>query len=377
MPTDGSTLANRTLRVAFDAPGAGPGPWEVKVLATDGKLALLTLPYSGGKVAVLNAGTRVTLTPPPAAGRGPDPPAGHVATVLERRLKPVPSVIVRLPAGFSEALGAVDRAARVVVVASGKGGVGKSVVAVNLAVALARQRQEVVLVDGDLGTANVDVLLGIQPEATLAHVVAGERDLMDVVRGTPYGFRVVPGGSGLPEVANLTEWQFGRLLAGFSALEAHADVIIMDTGAGIGRNVTNFFLAADDVMVVTTPEPPALVDAYALIKTAARGGRRHGIKLVLNRVSGPDEARAAAARVGEAARRFLGLDLPLAGWITEDPAVGHSVRRQTPVVWGYPQAAASRAFARLAVEVAGDGQRPPAAAGKSFVERLRSLFRAG
>ncbi|HVP38754.1 MAG TPA: MinD/ParA family protein [Candidatus Saccharimonadales bacterium] len=237
---------------------------------------------------------------------------------------------------------------RTLAVASGKGGVGKSNIAANLAIALAQRGKQVLLVDGDLGLANVDLLLGLSPRTTLKDVVQGRLALEDVVLDGPLGLRVLPASSGVEELANLDDFRREKLVRSIQELDEQLDFVLVDTGSGIGRNVTSLALAADEVMVVTTPEPPSFSDAYALIKVLARRPLQAPPRLVVNMVSGYDEWQEVAARIALVSRRFLGLELTQWGYVYDDPAVGHAVQKQEAFVQAAPYCLASKCIQQLA-----------------------------
>ena len=192
----------------------------------------------------------------------------------------------------------------------------------------------------------------------------------------PAGVRIVPGGSGLQELANLNEWQFGRLLASFTQLEKEQDVILIDTGAGLSKNVTNFFLAADELIVVTNPEPAATLDAYGLLKVAAEQGRKRGVSVVVNRADTPQEADMVARRLIDTAERFLGAEVSLLGHIPADRHVASAVKRQAPVVLQSPGCPASQGIKKIArsITAQGGGKVEPAPDRKSFLDRLREMI---
>jgi len=251
------------------------------------------------------------------------------------------------------------RRARTVAITSGKGGVGKSNVAVNLAVRLSMMGRRVVLLDADLGTANADVLCDVRAGATLAHVVAGRRSLQEVMVDAPGGFRLIPGASGLAQMAALSEFERGRLVQQMQEVEADADLILIDTGAGVGPNVLSFAAAAEQVLVVTTPEPTAVTDAYAVIKTL----RRHtdqtpDMRLVVNMARQAGEGREVHARISAVCRKFLKLDLGYAGHIALDPRVPASVRRRRPFVLDAPTSEAAACITQLAHRLERDAADP-------------------
>lgn len=237
-------------------------------------------------------------------------------------------------------------------VTSGKGGVGKTSVSVNLAVQLAQMGRRVILLDADLGTANADVICNINAPKNLSHVVAGRCSLRDTLVDAPGGFRLIAGASGLSQMAALGEFERARLMDQMRELEDEADLILIDTGAGVGPNVLGFLVAADQILVVTTPEPTAITDAYAVIKTATRqyGGQAEelDIKLLVNQVRDESEARMVYDRVSGVCRRFLGTTPRYAGHVLSDTRVPHAVRRRQPFVLEHPSSPASMCLHRLA-----------------------------
>ena len=238
--------------------------------------------------------------------------------------------------------------ARVLAVTSGKGGVGKSNVAVNLAARLARMGRSVVVLDADLGLANADVLCNVTPRATLAHVIAGRRQLEEAMIEAPGGFTLIPGATGLAQMANLSEFERARVVSLFRQLEEAHDLLLIDTGAGIGPNVMSFLVAANELLVVTTPEPTSVTDAYALIKAVSRQRENVPISLLVNMARDRDEAKRVFDRVSAVSRRFLGLALSDAGYVLHDARVGTSVRRRCPFVLDAPDSPASLCIKQLA-----------------------------
>jgi flagellar biosynthesis protein FlhG len=255
----------------------------------------------------------------------------------------------------------VTESTRVVAVTSGKGGVGKTSLTVNLAVTLARLGKQVIILDCDLGTANVDVMLGMHPRYSLQHVLSRQHTLEEVMSTGPHGIRVISGGSGFSELANLSDSRRDELLSAFAALDGQADVLLLDTGAGISANVLRFVVAAGEAIVVTTPEPTAVTDAYALIKVVtqqARGGAlptgSHDpasdlrLRLVVNQATSPAEAQETATNIVTVARRFLGVEIEHFGSIPADRAMSQAVRQQTAAVDAFPRTPATAAIQDLA-----------------------------
>lgn len=249
-----------------------------------------------------------------------------------------------------------SRATRTIAVASGKGGVGKSSVAVNLATLLSASGQRVALVDGDLGLANLDLLLDVEARVNISHVIAGTRKLEDVIITLPSGVQFVPGASGLAKLAHLSEFQRAHLLKELAALEGDNDSIIVDCGAGIGNDVLNFTSMADMVLIVTAPEPTAITDSYALVKVLSQMGYRGSISLLVNFAADRQEARATYQRISNVARQFLGVRLLDAGYILNDPKVRECVRRREPFVLSAPRCAASRCMIALARKLSDGGK---------------------
>jgi flagellar biosynthesis protein FlhG len=260
---------------------------------------------------------------------------------------------------------------QVIAVTGGKGGVGKTSVAVNLATALASTGRRVMLLDGDLGLANVDVFLGMSPRHTMAHVLSGERTLEEIILESPQGVQVVPGASGVAELANLPAAAHLGLVQAFSALSARVDTLIVDTSAGIAHSVVQFTQAAQHVLLVVCDEPASMTDAYALIKVMSR---EHGVtkfNVVANMARTPGEGESLFQKLERVTGRFLDVTLEYLGEIPEDPYLRRAIREQRPVVSAFPSCPASRAFKKLALK-ADKWPVPDSPRGnlEFFVERL-------
>jgi flagellar biosynthesis protein FlhG len=241
--------------------------------------------------------------------------------------------------------------ATVIAVTSGKGGVGKSNVAVNLAIQFATARKKVVLLDADLGLANADVLCNVDLPFNLSHVIARRKELHEVLVNAPGGFKLIGGASGLARMADLTEKDRSRIISALAELEAQADVIIIDTGAGISPNVLSFTKAADHILVVTTPEPTAITDAYAVVKVLSRDVSEQRVSLLVNQVRSVAEAKAVHGRLAKVAKQFLGVSVLDAGHVLADEAVQNAVRRRIPFTLAAPRCGASTCIAQLAMRL--------------------------
>jgi len=276
------------------------------------------------------------------------------------------------------------RRATVIAITSGKGGVGKSNVAVNLAITLAKGGKKVVLLDADLGLANADVLCGVDLQANLSHVIARRKELRDVIVKAPGGFHLVGGASGLARMADLSDQERQRLVDALAQLEEQADIILVDTGAGISPNVLTFTQAADHVLVVTTPEPTAITDAYAVVKVicrrdgsardpmAANDNTKRKISLLVNEARSAAEARVVYERIAKVARQFLGTTLFDAGYVPLDDQVPACVRRRTPFMIASPRCGAAHAVSQLAMKLA-TGVSPTGEGG--FFNRMSKWFK--
>ncbi|MEH6493102.1 flagellar synthesis regulator FleN [Halopseudomonas sp.] len=240
---------------------------------------------------------------------------------------------------------------QVIAVTGGKGGIGKTNVSVNLSLALADMGRRVVLLDADLGLANVDVLLGLKPKATLADVLEGKCDLRDVMLNGPGGVRVVPAASGAASMVSLNHQQHAGLIQAFSELGDNIDVLIVDTAAGIGDSVVSFVRAAQEALIVVCDEPTSITDAYALIKLLNRDHGMTRFRVLANMVGTPQEGRLVFAKLSKVTDRFLDVALQYVGAVPFDEAVRKSVQKQRAVYEAFPRSKAAMAIRAIAQKV--------------------------
>jgi len=263
------------------------------------------------------------------------------------------------------------RPVRVFAVTGGKGGIGKTNIAVNLGVSLAGKGRVTALLDADMGLANVDILLGLQPKYNLSHVISGERSLDQILVEGPSGLKIVPAASGLRRMAELSEIEQAGLIRAFSELNLPLEVLIVDTAAGISGPVVNFARACQEIIVVVCDEPASLTDAYAFIKLLHRDYGLFRFQVLCNQVRGESQGRALFEKLYRVTERYLDVTLGYFGAVPHDEAVRKAVQLQRPVVTAFPDSPASRAIRSLARKVEGwPLQQTPTGQLEFFVERM-------
>ncbi len=249
--------------------------------------------------------------------------------------------------------------ARVITVTSGKGGVGKSNISVNLAIQLSRLGQKVVILDADFGLANIEVMLGLRPKYNLADMMFHGKNVKDIIANGPENIGFISGGSGLREMSNLTRDQIQNLVLAMYELDQVADVVIIDTGAGISDSVIDLVLCSTQVLLVATPEPTSITDAYALLKTLQRQTEfdrsRMKIQVIGNRTHSYEEGQELYRKLSTVAGKFLEMEMEYIGCVPDDAKLQNAVMKQEPVSIAYPNAASSRALMDLALQI-GEGQ---------------------
>jgi flagellar biosynthesis protein FlhG len=241
---------------------------------------------------------------------------------------------------------------KIVAVTSGKGGVGKTNVVANLSVSLSELGKKIVVLDADFGLANLDVLLGLTPRYHLGHVLFGNKTLTEIMVQGPRGIRIIPASSGLQRMSELTLAQRNHLVESFTNLDSDTDYFIIDTAAGISRNVIHFLLAAQEVIVVSAPEPTAIVDAYAVIKIILAEDHTKPVQILINSVEQAEDAHEVFCQINSVVKRFLNREIDYLGHIERDSHVPQAVRSQMLVTHRFPNAPASRCFRDLARRIA-------------------------
>lgn len=349
------------------------GPYRSEILAFGEEGIRLQMPLESGHVVLIPVGTLVDVYV--------DEGDLHFQSkVIERRAGRERYVLLYVPVAEERALPPPMPRAPVLAVTSGKGGVGKSTFVVNIGLALTQLGKRVCIIDADLGTANIDVLLNLAPPFNLSHVLDGSKHMVEVLVEGPGDLLILPGGSGMQRLTRLDDTEFRALIEQFRELERFADIVLIDTASGVSPEVTNFVSSASAALVITAPEPHAITDAYALMKVLSEGQRRVPLQLVVNRVGSVAEADSVTRKMGYAAKRFLDYELEPLGHVSEDAYVTRAVRRQVPVVSEYPRSRAAQDFQRIAAKLVDAGE---ATAGlrrfggvSGFLRRMRSLWPA-
>jgi len=264
------------------------------------------------------------------------------------------------------------RPAKVLAITSGKGGVGKTNIAANLAICLAASGKKVLLVDTDISLGNLDIVMGVHSKYNVSHLLSGRKSIEEIIYTGPEGLEVIFGASGLEDLANIDEFRRHRLLGELSRLQSDFDVIVIDTAAGISRLVVGFCLAADHVLVATTPEAPAMTDAYAMIKMLVGNGLAGQISLIVNMALTVTEGKKTYRQISNVARQFLNTHVYYAGVLLKDERLSFAVRQRKPVVLAYPKARISSSLVALAAKLGNGLAAAPAEEG--FFKKVVDLF---
>ena len=250
---------------------------------------------------------------------------------------------------------AEDKSARIITITSGKGGVGKSNIAVNMSIALSNMGFKVALIDGDLGLANVDVLLGISPEYSMADILHCNKSIMEALCEGPGGIKFISGGYGNEELVKLNKEQLEKFIGNIGILDSYFDIIVVDTGAGISDNVLSFVMASDEVIIVTTPDPTAIMDAYALIKVISSRSKDKDIKVIVNRAENVGEANNVLEKLVMVSDKFLKMKVSPLGFVLYDESVIKAVKSQIPFLTSNPNSVASKNIRKIADKLINSG----------------------
>ena len=316
--------------------------YESRILSVDGTRLDIAVPSLKGLAIPLPAGTRLQIV-----AQTPEGDCRFETEVLER--DPMHGALrLRAPVSIEPVAEGPGSRCKFTAVTSGKGGVGKTSFTINYAIALAEQGQRVLLFDADLGMANVDVLQKASSRHGIVDVMDGGRNMHEVITRTEYGFDIIAGGSGMAKLGALSPAQLQRITDGFSWLASHYDHVLIDTGAGLSRNVTAFIHAADETIVVTTPEPHAITDAYSIIKVILEENPTLRLKLLINKCESNSEGLDVMKRVSRVIRNFLDYTITPIGCMPESKAVSRSIREQAPFMATRPDSDVAKCLRGIA-----------------------------
>ncbi|MGC5324102.1 MinD/ParA family protein [Brevibacillus sp. SYSU BS000544] len=270
------------------------------------------------------------------------------------------------------------RPTRLITVTSGKGGVGKSNFTLNFALGLIERGQKVLIFDVDLGLANLDVLMGVTSKNNLLHVIEKNKAIWELIEKGPNGLEYIAGGSGFTQILQLDDQKLNKLFDQLSTLQGYADTVFFDTGAGISNESLRFMLSSDEIILVTTPEPTSITDAYAVIKMIHSRNPQAQIKIIINRVSSSREGKATADKLTTVAKRFLNMDLQTLGFVPDDTNVMKAVKLQQPFLLAFPNTQASKGIRELVDQYIGTatiGKSFETTGFKGFLSRMKNMIR--
>ncbi len=262
---------------------------------------------------------------------------------------------------------------RIITVTSGKGGVGKSNIVVNLSIALQKMGKKVMIFDADIGMGNDDIIMGCSSKYNVFDVISNGKEIEEVVVNGPFGVKLLPGGSALMKVEDLTETQRNAFLNKLTALTG-LDYIIMDTGAGVNKSVLGFIACCEDLIIVTTPEPTSLTDAYSLLKAVMHFNIKNSAKVIVNRSLDNNEANMTFNKFNNAVTKFLGMKLEYLGKIGEDKKLAYAVRAQQPVILSYPSSEAARDISNIASKIEGMNHKASGMGIEGLFKKIFSIF---
>ncbi|MBW9154932.1 MinD/ParA family protein [Clostridium tagluense] len=272
-----------------------------------------------------------------------------------------------------ENLDSLDSKPRIITVTSGKGGVGKSNIVVNLSIALQKMGRKVMIFDADIGMGNDDIIMGCSSRYNVFDVISNGKEIEDVVINGPFGVKLLPGGSAIMKVEDLTEIQRSVFLNKLTALTG-LDYIIMDTGAGVNKSVLGFIACCEDLIIVTTPEPTSLTDAYSLLKAVKHFKIKDSAKVIVNRSLDNNEANMTFNKFNNAVTKFLDMKLEYLGKISEDKKLAYAVRAQQPVIVSYPTSESARDINNIASKIEGMNDNTSGIGIEGLFKKIFSIF---
>lgn len=264
--------------------------------------------------------------------------------------------------------------ARVISISSGKGGVGKTNFAVNFSIALQNQGYKVAIIDADIGLGNVEIISGVSPKSSISDIIYSNKSILDIISEGPNGIKIISGGSGLKELVLMNDENFPILLKEIRKLQEIVDIIVIDTGAGISRQVLDFILASDELIVVGTPDPTSIMDSYVLIKSATVKGYNNTINIVSNMVSSKKEADEVYNKLNNASKNFLRVHSNYLGYIEKDNIISNAVKEQIPFVISQPNSIISKRLNKMANNLVNKEEQIDIVE-DSFAEKLLRLFK--
>ncbi|GCD08958.1 MinD/ParA family protein [Clostridium tagluense] len=270
-------------------------------------------------------------------------------------------------------LDSLDSKPRIITVTSGKGGVGKSNIVVNLSIALQKMGRKVMIFDADIGMGNDDIIMGCSSRYNVFDVISNGKEIEDVVINGPFGVKLLPGGSAIMKVEDLTEIQRNVFLNKLTALTG-LDYIIMDTGAGVNKSVLGFIACCEDLIIVTTPEPTSLTDAYSLLKAVKHFKIKDSAKVIVNRSLDNNEANMTFNKFNNAVTKFLDMKLEYLGKISEDKKLAYAVRAQQPVILSYPTSESARDINSIASKIEGMNDKTSGMGIEGLFKKIFSIF---
>jgi len=262
---------------------------------------------------------------------------------------------------------------RIITIASGKGGVGKTNFTINLGILLQKMGYKVLIIDADLGLGNVDIMLGLSSPYNLSHIVFNGIDIQEVIIEGPSGIMILPGGNGLLELANLKPRQLDKFIRELTKLESMVDIILIDTGAGLSANNIKMILAANEVILITTPEPTSLMDVYGVVKIVSKIDRNRHFNLVMNKVDNINEANNNIKNIQKAGKRFLNVEISTLGLLDNSSIVSKSVKDQRPFVLDYPHSKISKQLNSIVNSLTG-AERGERMTIKTYIYKLFKFF---